>query len=140
MPIDTQGWFLILALSYQYRHKNGVTYFRFEQLSIISVVSLLLISNKNKLREFCLFQYIIFMFQNIISGSEHKWTHKIWEEKNKKWALEKKPQKKNKLFYWEVCNILSKIFYCICKYFIMWDAQSHSIIWWSGNNLENGSL
>ena len=37
---------LTLALSYQYGHKNSVAYFHFEQLSIISVVSLLLTFNK----------------------------------------------------------------------------------------------
>ena len=37
---------MIIALSYQYGHKNSVAYFHFEQLSIIPVVSLLLTFNK----------------------------------------------------------------------------------------------
>ena len=37
---------MTLALSYQYGHKNGLAYFHFEQLSIISVVSILLTFNK----------------------------------------------------------------------------------------------
>ena len=37
---------MVLALSYQYGCKISVTYFQFEQLSIIPVVSLLLTFNK----------------------------------------------------------------------------------------------
>ena len=44
----------------------------------------------------------------------------IWVESNKKWALERKPWKKNKLFHWKACNVFCKILYCIRKYFIMW--------------------
>ena len=53
----------------------------------------------------------------------------IREETNKKNALERKQLKKNKLFYLKVCHVLRKIFYCIRKYFIMWDVQPHSIMW-----------
>ena len=62
-----------LVRSCQKGHKNSITYFYFEQISIIPVVFLLVTYNKYtaQLREFYLFQYIIFMFQYIISGSEH---------------------------------------------------------------------
>ena len=43
---NKQGRFVTLALSYQYGHKNSVTYFHFEQLSIIPMVSSLLTFNK----------------------------------------------------------------------------------------------
>ena len=46
VPINTQGKFVTLALSYQYGQKNDLAYFHFEQLSIFPLVSLLLTFNK----------------------------------------------------------------------------------------------
>ena len=60
-----------------------------------------------QLREFCLFQYIIFMFQNTISQSKHKF------------ASEHLRRNKQNM------SVFGKILYCIRKYFIMWDVQSH---------------
>ena len=45
-------------------------------------------------------------------------------------------EKKQKQFYWKVCNVLGNIFHCIRKYFIMWDVQYHNITWRSRNDLE----
>ena len=52
----------------------------------------------------------------------------------------KKSIAEKNLFYWKVCNVLSKILCCICKYFIMYDVQSHNIIRRSKNDLESGCL
>ena len=68
------------ALSYQYGPKNSVIYSQFEQLSIIPTVSLLLTFNKYK-ASVCLFRYNIFIFQNIISQSEHKFASEYFEKK-----------------------------------------------------------
>ena len=54
--------------------------------------------------------------------------------------MEKKLQKKNKLIYCKVCNVIGKTFYCIRKYSKMWDAQSHNITRRSRNDLESGCL
>ena len=56
------------------RVQKSVIYFHFKQRSIIPVMSLLLTFNKYTASGVCLFQYPIFMFQNIISQSEHKFT------------------------------------------------------------------
>ena len=104
---------MTFPLSYQYGHKNGVAYFHFEQLSIISVVSLLLTFNKYtasgvlsfsllSLREKCPniefldTHFTQCMFQNIISGSEHKCTseHLRRNTKNKRWR-ENRRKKRN---------------------------------------------
>ena len=47
-----------LSIRTQKQHLNC----QFEQLSVIPMVSLLLTFNKLQFREFCLFQYINFMF------------------------------------------------------------------------------
>ena len=62
------------------------------------------------------------MFQNIINGSEHKCALEHLRKNKQKMSAGKKTLEENKLFYWKVCNVLSKIFYCICKKFIMWGA------------------
>ena len=36
---------------------------------------------------------------------------------NKKWSMERKPQKKNELFYWKVCSVLGKTLHYIGQYF-----------------------
>ena len=78
---------MTLAFSYEYGHKNGVAYFHFEQLSIISMVSLLLTFNKYTASGILCFSIHHFMFQNIISGSEHKCTseHLRRIKKNERW-------------------------------------------------------
>ena len=80
------------------------------------------------------------MFQNIISQSERKFASEHLRRNKQKMSAGKKLQKKNKLFYFKVCNFLGKILYCICKYFIMWDVQSHSIKRPSRNDLDIGCL
>ena len=75
---------MTLALSCQYGGKNSVIYFDFEQLSIIPVVYLLVYL------EFCLFQYIIFMFQNVISQSEDKFASEYLKRSKQKMSAGKK--------------------------------------------------
>ena len=74
-------------------------------------------------QKYYLFQCI--SFASICNQSE--WTQvciRTFEKKQiKKWALERKLQKKNKLFHLKVCNALGKTLYCIRKHFIMWDVQ-----------------
>ena len=48
-----------------------------------------------QLRGFCLFQYIIFMFQNIISESEHKCASEHLRKNKQKMSVEKKTIEKN---------------------------------------------
>ena len=75
---------MTLALSCQYGGKNSVIHFDFEQLSIIPVVHLLVYL------EFCLFQYIIFMFQNVISQSEDKFASEYLKRSKQKMSAGKK--------------------------------------------------
>ena len=72
-------------------------------------------------------------FNQIVNRTQRQ---NIREGTNKKYALERKQLKKNKLFYLKVCNVLRTILYCIRKYFIMWDVQPHSIISRSRNDPE----
>ena len=81
---------MTLALSYQHVCKSSVIYFRFEQLSIIPVLPLLQIFDKYGAWEFCLFQYIIFMFQNKISQSEHKFASEYLKRNKQKMSAGRK--------------------------------------------------
>ena len=173
-------------------------------------MSLLLTFNNTQLQEFCLSQYIIFLFQNIINGTEHKCSSEHLRRNKQKMSAEKKtiedigkyatsyrvyfrlklspisrrcPQWLifffKSLLYQNNCKeamnigggqirgalfncfvvksalfcifrllplvskinpVLRKIFYCIHKYLIMWDAQSNSIMWQSRNDLESACL
>ena len=75
-----------------------------------------LTANFSQIHSFGSFNFFntAFLFQY-----KSEWTQvcnqNIWEETNKKWALERKPQKKNKLFYLKLCNVLGKILYHIRK-------------------------
>ena len=79
------------------------------------------------------------MCQNIISQSGHNFASE-YLRRNKKMSAGKKPQNKKKLFYWKVYNVLINIQYCIRKYFVVWDAQSHSIRKRSRKDLESWCL
>ena len=63
---------MTFPLSYQYGHKNGVAYFHFEQLSIISVVSLLLTFNKYTASG--VLSFSILHFNILKNNQEHKCT------------------------------------------------------------------
>ena len=112
---------MTLALSYQYRHKNGVVYFHFEQLSIIPVVSLLLTFNKYTASGVLSFSIHHFYVSKCNQG---EWTQvciRTFEKKqtkNERWK--KNHRRKTNYFCWKVCSVLGKIFYCNRKYFIMW--------------------
>ena len=101
------------------------------------MVSLMLTFNKYTTLRVLSFS-IHHFYGSIYNQSE--WTQVCIRKFGKKWALERKPQMKNTPFYWKVCRILGKILYSICKYFIMWDIQPHSISWLSRNNPESGCL
>ena len=72
------------------RVQKSVIYFHFKQRSIIPVMSLLLTFNKYTASGVCLFQYPIFMFQNIISQSEHKFTSEHLKRNKQKMSAGKK--------------------------------------------------
>ena len=72
------------------RVQESVIYFHFKQRSIIPVMSLLLTFNKYTASGVCLFQYPIFMFQNIISQSEHKFTSEHLRRNKQKMSAGKK--------------------------------------------------
>ena len=74
------------------------------------------------------------MFENIISGSEDKFTSEHFRRNKQKISAGKKSIEEKQTI------LKTKIFYCIRKYFIMWDVQSHSITRRSGNDLEIGCL
>ena len=78
------------------------------------------------------------MFQNIISQSEHKFESKHLSRNKQKMRVKNYKRKTN--FFWKVCNALSKIFYCICKYFMMWDVQYHSVTPRSRNDWKVGAF
>ena len=81
------------------------------------------------------------MVQNIISGSEHKCASEHLRRNKQKMSAGKKTMEEKQAILWESMQcVLGKIFYCICKYFIMWDVQPHSITRRSRNDLESGCL
>ena len=51
--------------------------------------------------------------------------HNIWEKQTKNQRWEENHRRKTNYFI--RCIVLGKIFYCIRKYFIMWNVQSRSI-------------
>ena len=62
---------MILARSHQHGRKNSVIYFKFEQLSIILVVTPSLIVHKYTAAGVLSFSIHHFMFKNIVGQSEH---------------------------------------------------------------------
>lgn len=88
LAINTRGYFMTLAQSYRWGHKNSVIYFHFEKLSIIPVVSVFLTYNK-------------YTALGNLSFLMHHFCFSIWSvrvntivyqniETNKKLALERK--------------------------------------------------
>ena len=94
-----QGWFVTLALSYQYGHKNSVAYFHFEQLSIIPVVSFLLTFNKHTASGVLSFSIHHFY---VSKYSQWKWTQvyiRTFEKKQTKNERWKENHRKTNYFF-----------------------------------------
>ena len=119
------------------RAQNGVAYFHFEQLSITFAVSLLPTFNKYAASGVLSFSMHHFYVSKYIQWERTQVYVRTFDKKQTKNEKNNMPQKKSKLFYRKVWNVFGKIFYCIRKYFIMWDVQSHSITRRSGNDLES---
>ena len=67
------------------------------------------------------------MFQNIISGSERKCTSEYLRRNKQKMSTGKKATEEKQTILLGSMQCLGKIFYCIRKYIIKRDVQSHSI-------------
>ena len=59
-----------------------------------------------QLQDFCLFQYIIFMFQNIICGSEHKCTSEQLKRNKQKMSAGKKTIEEKQTILLEIMQCL----------------------------------
>ena len=127
--------------NYQYAHKNNAAYFHFQQFSIIPVVSLLL--NFNKYTASGVLSFSIHHFYGS-KCNQWKWTQvciRTFEKKqtkNERWK--ENHRRKTNYFYWKICKVVGKTFYCILKYLIMCYVQPHSITRQSRNDLESGCL
>ena len=131
---------MIFVLSYQYGHKNGVAYSHFEQVSIIFVISLLLTFNKYTalgVSSFSIHHFYVSKYNQWEWTQVYIRTFKKKQTKNERW---KENHRKKETIWLKCINVLGKIFYCIRKYFIVWDVQSHSLTRRSRNDLESGSL
>ena len=89
---------MTLTLSYQYRHKNDVTYLYFEQLSIIPMVSLLPTFIKYTASGVLTFSILKMYLHHFYVSKYNQWewtqiyiTTFAKTKKQKKWALERKP-------------------------------------------------
>ena len=104
------------------RHRIFSLWATFNNFRVVLIANFLINIQPRKI---FLFYYIIFVFQNIISGSEHKCTSEhLRRNKQKMNARKKTIEEKQTIIF----------------YFVMWDIQSHSTMWRSGNDLESGYL
>ena len=120
--------------------------FNFEQLSIIPLVFLLLTFNKYTALAVLSFFLSIHGFyvskhnySEFHSQSEHSFAAENLKRHKQKMNTGRKTIEEKQTILLETMQLLRKVFlYFICKYFIMWDVQSHSITGRSRNDLKSG--